>query len=227
MVFHSGTQIVTLVEVKAADGQMKHKGSVGVITKSPRDNEHAYRVRFPDGVEASIKRGCFSSRREALATNIKHGSQIAEPDFSDFVIYQCVGGSRAYGLENDESDTDLRGIFLPPAEIHWSLSGVPEQFEKKESEECYWEFQKFLTLALKANPNFMECRYTPLIEFASPLAEELLERGEHVFNVRARTVLEQVVFAVLGAVFLDKRRAPRTGVPGGPDWDLFLLANLA
>jgi hypothetical protein len=72
----------------------------------------------------------------------------------------------------------LRGIFLPPADLHWSLSGVPEQYESQATEECYWELQKFLTLALKANPNVMECLYTPLVEYTSPLAEELLERRE-------------------------------------------------
>jgi predicted nucleotidyltransferase len=34
--------------------------------------------------------------------------------------------------------------------------------------------QKFLTLALKANPNVLQCLYTPLVEMVTPLAEELL-----------------------------------------------------
>jgi hypothetical protein len=178
MIFHEGTQIVTLVDINASNGQMKHKGSVGVIINSPRDTTHSYRVRFPDGVEASIKRADFSIRREALAMNIKQGAQDREHDFSQYVIYRCIVGSRAFGLENEESDTDLRGIFLPPADLHWSLSGVPEQYESQATEECYWELQKFLTLALKANPNVMECLYTPLVEYTSPLAEELLERRE-------------------------------------------------
>jgi len=38
----------------------------------------------------------------------------------------------------------------------------------------YWEIQKFLILALKANPNVLECLFTPIVEFATPLAEELL-----------------------------------------------------
>src|SRR6267142_7090817 len=40
---------------------------------------------------------------------------------------------------------------------------------------CYWELQKFLTLALKANPNVLECLYTPIVEKATPLAQELLD----------------------------------------------------
>jgi predicted nucleotidyltransferase len=94
------------------------------------------------------------------------------------VIYRCVVGSRAYGLDQEGSDWDRRGIYLPPAERHWSLAGVPEQLENEATQECYWELQKFLTLALKANPNVLECLYSPLLETATPLAEELLAMRE-------------------------------------------------
>ena len=83
-------------------------------------------------------------------------------------------GSRAYGLDDVASDTDRRGIYVPPADLHWSLDGVPEQLENEDASECYWELRKFLALALKANPNILECLYTPLVEMATPLAEELL-----------------------------------------------------
>src|SRR5207237_6310105 len=95
-------------------------------------------------------------------------------DLYRYIIYRCVVGSTAYGLETESSDVDRRGIYLPPAERHWSLVGVPEQLENEATQEVYWELQKFLTLALRANPNVLECLYTPLVELASPLAEELL-----------------------------------------------------
>lgn len=95
-------------------------------------------------------------------------------DLYERVIYRCVIGSRAYGLDHSESDTDRRGIYVPPADLQWSLYGVPEQLENDESQEVYWEVQKFLVLALKANPNVLECLFTPLVEMATPLAEELL-----------------------------------------------------
>jgi predicted nucleotidyltransferase len=34
--------------------------------------------------------------------------------------------------------------------------------------------QKFLTMALKANPNILECLYSPMVEKVTPLGEELL-----------------------------------------------------
>jgi predicted nucleotidyltransferase len=94
------------------------------------------------------------------------------------VIYQCIIGSQAYGLADSESDIDRRGFYLPPAELHWSLYGVPEQLECEPTQEAYWEIQKFLVLALKANPNVLECLYTPLVEKTTPLADELLGMRE-------------------------------------------------
>ena len=52
---------------------------------------------------------------------------------------------------------------------------MPEQLENDATQETYWELQKFLVLALKANPNVLECLYTPLVEHATPLADELLD----------------------------------------------------
>lgn len=92
----------------------------------------------------------------------------------DFIIYRCVTGSRAYGLDTEASDTDLRGVYIAPTELQWSLFGAPEQFEDNAAQSCYWELQKFLTMALKANPNILECLYSPLVEKVTPLGQELL-----------------------------------------------------
>jgi len=99
------------------------------------------------------------------------------------VIYRCVVGSRAYGLDEEGSDTDRRGIYVPPAERHWSLYGIPAQLEDEAGQETYWEVQKFLALALKASPNVLECLYSPLVEVATPAARELLAI-RHIFLSR-------------------------------------------
>jgi predicted nucleotidyltransferase len=52
---------------------------------------------------------------------------------------------------------------------------VPEQLENEDTQEAYWELQKFLTMALKGNPNILECLFTPLVEHVTPLAQELLD----------------------------------------------------
>ncbi|WP_171184700.1 nucleotidyltransferase domain-containing protein [Alienimonas chondri] len=93
----------------------------------------------------------------------------------DRQILRVVIGSRAYGLDGTDSDTDRRGVFLPTADQHWSLDGVPEVLKEDPIEWMAWELQKFLRLALKANPTVLECLFTPLVEQATPLGRELLE----------------------------------------------------
>ena len=100
-------------------------------------------------------------------------------DLCRFVIYRCVVGSTAYGLSQEGSDTDRRGFYLPPAGLEWSLAGVPEQLDTGH-EEVYWEIEKFIRLALKANPNVLECLYSPLLETCTPLARELIDL-RHIF----------------------------------------------
>jgi hypothetical protein len=166
-----GTQVVALVEVRGTDGKPVHpRGAVGVVIQSPADYWHSYRVRFPDGFEAGFKRAELSILSHFHAPS----GQLAEYNLFDRVIFRCVIGSRAYGLEHDESDTDRRGVYLPPADLHWSLYGVPDQLDNPDTEETYWEIQKFIVMALKANPNILECLYSPIVEHATELAQEML-----------------------------------------------------
>ena len=186
LILSVGTQVVALVEVRGTDGAVVHpRGAVGVIVRAPSDYWHSYRVRFPDGFEASFRR-----QELAILSEYKSGGVIGagvgagaaaqldplvDHDLYHHVIYRCIVGSRAYGLESSESDTDRRGIYLPPASLHWSLYGVPDQLENPDTEEVYWEAQKFVVMALKANPNVLECLYTPLVEHVTPLAKELID----------------------------------------------------
>ena len=156
------------------ENRFKPKGTVGVISTLPSDAFHAYKIKFPDQSEGMANRKDFSIRKHFQSEQSGLVSQLENYRLFDFVIYRCVVGSRAFGLDDENSDKDLRGIYLPPADIYWSMFGVPEQLENKETEECYWELRKFLILALKANPNILECLFTPLVEYASDLAEELL-----------------------------------------------------
>jgi hypothetical protein len=187
LILSLGTQVVVLVEVRGTDGKSVHpRGAVGVVTQSPSDYWHSYRVRFPDGFEAAFHRQELAVLSQFQTGGIidaaARGSAalLAEYDLQRHVIYRCIVGSRAYGLDDAKSDTDRRGVYLPPAEMHWSLYGVPEQLDYNATEEVYWEAQKFVTLALKANPNVLECLYSPLVDHATPLAQELLSI-RHIF----------------------------------------------
>ena len=95
-----GTQVVSRVEIRGADGRALHPaGVVGVVTAAPVDHQHSYRVRFPDGFEAALKRVELMTLRDfQVAGMTQQYSGLAEYDLKKFVIFQCVIGSRAYGL---------------------------------------------------------------------------------------------------------------------------------
>lgn len=176
LIIPEGTQVVSRIEVKNSQGEILClKGGVGVIIASPTDNSHAYRLRLINGNKISLNRLEFTIRKHFQTEGLAEAKDpLVDLNLYNYVIYRCIVGSKAFGLDNEASDIDRRGIYLPPAELHWSLYGIPEQLENSVLQECYWELQKFLLMALKANPNVLECLYTPLVETKTPIAEELL-----------------------------------------------------
>ena len=178
----AGTQVVSLVEVRGTNDSLVHaRGAVGVVTRTPTGGQHDFLVRFPDGFEASLARENLEVLKH-FKDRIPNGSAGAPFDLENLIIYRCVVGSRAYGLDSDESDTDRRGVYLAPAELQWSLFGAPEQFEDNATQSCFWELQKFLTMALKANPNILECLYSPMVEKMTPLGAELVAVRKHFLS---------------------------------------------
>lgn len=125
-------------------------------------------------------------------------------DLFRFVEYRCVVGSTAYGLSHEASDVDRRGFYLPPAELHWSLAGVPEQIAR-EPDEVYWEIGKFVRLALKANPNVLECLYSPLVEHAGPVALELIGMRDGFLSRQIHRTYSEYVMAQFRKIEQDER----------------------
>jgi len=170
----AGTQVVSLVEVRGPNHSLVHpRGAVGVVTRTPAVKGENYLVRFPDGFEKTLEPAQIEVLKH-FKDRLGEGGPASDFDLESVIIYRCVTGSRAYGLDTDDSDTDRRGIYLAPAELQWSLFGAPEQFEDNATQSCYWELQKFIIMALRANPNILECLYSPMVEKITPIAQELL-----------------------------------------------------
>jgi hypothetical protein len=178
----AGTQVVALAAVPGAGGRIAHpRGAVGIVTRTPAGaGETLYLVRFPDGFESAFPREqldilkSFKNRLGPASRDAGAPPGADAFDLDEHVIYRCVTGSRAHGLDREDSDTDIRGIYLAPPALHWSLYGAPGQFEDNAAQTCHWELQKFIVMALKANPNILECLYSPLVEKITPPADGLL-----------------------------------------------------
>jgi len=191
----AGSQVVLKVAKHTGHAdEFKPAGSVGVVLQCPPDQDRPYLVRFADGeVVEALGHELALRRRE-----VEDALGAVREDLRPWIIYRCQVGSKAFGLADADSDDDLRGIFLPPARLHWSLRRVPEQLESQDAQrdEVYWELEKFLRLALKANPNVLETLWTPLVLWADATAVELRAiRGaflsRHVYKTYSGYVLSQ------------------------------------
>ncbi|MFE2378198.1 DNA polymerase beta superfamily protein [Streptomyces sp. NPDC059398] len=106
----------------------------------------------------------------------------------DHTVYSCVMGSRAFGLATGDSDTDRRGVFLAPTPLFWSFGKPPTHVEGPADEQFSWELERFCELALRANPNILECLHSPLVEHTDATGRELLSlRGAFLSREVHRT----------------------------------------
>jgi predicted nucleotidyltransferase len=107
--------------------------------------------------------------RDSLGDDVGH--ELVE----EHTIYSCVMGSRAFGLATDTSDTDRRGVFVAPTPLFWRFDKPPTHVTGPQDEQFSWELERFCLLALRANPNLLECLHSPLVEYTDATGRELLD----------------------------------------------------
>jgi hypothetical protein len=130
----------------------------------------------------------------------------------DHTIYSCVMGSRAFGLATDCSDTDRRGVFLAPAPLHWRFDKPPAHVQGPAEEQFSWELERFLELALRANPNVLECLHSPLVERIDDTGRELLSLREAFLSREAHRTF------VRYAIGQRKKLEADVRTQGAPRW---------
>ncbi|MGW1600040.1 nucleotidyltransferase domain-containing protein [Streptomyces eurythermus] len=130
----------------------------------------------------------------------------------DHTVYACVMGSRAFGLATDASDTDRRGVFLAPTPLFWRFDKPPTHVEGPGEERFSWELERFCELALRGNPNILECLHSPLVEHVDDTGRELLSlRGAFL----SRQVHDTFTRYALGQ---RKRLDADVRATGAPRW---------
>lgn len=78
----------------------------------------------------------------------------------NMILLECISGSRAYGLNTPQSDTDIKGVFLLPKNEFYGLEYV-EQVSNETNDIVFYELKRFIELLSKNNPNILELLVTP------------------------------------------------------------------
>ena len=79
---------------------------------------------------------------------------------NDLILFECISGSKAYGLDSADSDTDIKGVFVLPKSIYYGLDYVATVADNK-NDEVYYEIGRFVELLVKNNPTVIEMISTP------------------------------------------------------------------
>lgn len=102
------------------------------------------------------------------------------------VILLGLGGSHAYGTDNENSDIDFRGVTLSGPSDLLGLTKF-EQYEDKNTDTVIYSFNKIVRLLLECNPN--TCELLGLDEeqylIKTPLGQELIDHTELFLTKRA------------------------------------------
>ncbi|MEU5086949.1 nucleotidyltransferase domain-containing protein [Streptomyces sp. NPDC021356] len=130
----------------------------------------------------------------------------------DHTIYACVTGSRAFGLATESSDTDRRGVFVAPAPLFRRFAKPPTHVEGPGPEQFGWELERFCELALRGNPNILECLHSPLVEHADATGRELLALREAFLSRRVHAAFTGYALAQRRRLDADVR------THGAPRW---------
>lgn len=85
---------------------------------------------------------------------------IEEVKNNGWLIFEAVVGSRAYGLHNENSDTDIKGVFVLPKNLYYGLDYIP-QVNNESNDIVYYELKRFIELLLNNNPNMLELLALP------------------------------------------------------------------
>jgi len=170
----NGTQVTTAVEREAMDRSIP-LGSVGtVVGRGPGDR---VRVRVVGRGEHEFAR---HELRPAKAGQLRFAVARArnEASLRPCALLESTVGSRAWGLADEGSDHDVRGVFLLPFGWREGLAEPPQVLVSLDGSETYWEAERAIRQALRADPNTLEMLYVPQRRVLDPLGEQLVAARE-------------------------------------------------
>jgi predicted nucleotidyltransferase len=79
----------------------------------------------------------------------------------DRIVFRCISGSNAYGTAHENSDTDIKGIFMVPSLDYFGFDKELKQVSDDTNDTVYYSLRRFIELALDANPNIIELLFMP------------------------------------------------------------------
>jgi len=150
-------------------------------------------------------------------------------DVEKHTIYLTKHGSHAYGTNVPTSDTDYKGVAVPPREY---FHGYAFNFEQKEElvskgqphDKVIYDIRKFIGLAADCNPNIIEVLHTDTSDVitVTPSGEKMLAARDLFLSKKAKFTFSGYAHAQLKRIQTHRSWLlnPPTGKPMRADYGL-------
>jgi len=106
---------------------------------------------------------------------------------NNLIIFEGIGGSKAYGTSLPTSDTDIRGVFILPIEDILGFNYV-DQVSDESNDITFYEIKRFLELVSTNNPNILELLNLPedCIIYKDPIFDLVLEKKDQFLSKQCK-----------------------------------------
>jgi len=202
-----GTEVTTRVERLFGDRRVP-QGVVGRVV-AIRD----------DGLDVLVTGiGVLRYARDELLPRRPGQVRFAEQRAADWdalrpcVVLEATVGSRAWGLADEGSDTDLRGVFALPFPWTSGLVEPPHTLTSADGSITYWEHRKAIHQAVRADPNTLELLFVPTARAADPIGEWLLEARDAFVSADLFGSFGRYAVSQLGKLARSARLAEHRGL---------------
>jgi predicted nucleotidyltransferase len=194
-----GTEVVTRVDRIVGERRVP-QGSVGRVTKVEGDQLDVTIVGV--GV-VPYARDELSPRRVGQVLFAQRRADTWEA-LRPCVVLETTVGSHAWGLADEDSDVDRRGVFALPFSWTQGLVAPPEDLVSADGSETYWAIGKAIRQALRADPNTLETLFLPGATPSDVLGEWLLAERDAFVSVE--------IYGTFGRYALGQLRRLEQGV---------------
>jgi len=168
-----GTEVITRVERVAGERRVP-QGTVGRVVKIAGDQLDVaivgvgtLRYERRELSPRRVGQVLWAQRRETVWTALL-----------PCVVLDAQVGSHAWGLADESSDDDRRGVFALP--LAWTLGLVapPEDLVREDGSATYWAAGKAIRQALRADPNTLEMLFVAGAAATDPIGTWILEERQ-------------------------------------------------
>jgi len=146
-----GTEVITRVDRSVGERTVT-RGAVGRVVAIEGETVE---VALVGGERLRFLRDEITPRKAGLVRYARRRDAAWEA-LSPCIVIDAVVGSRAWGLADERSDEDRRGVFVLPFAWTTGLVDPPLDLLADEGSRSYWEVGKAIRQALRADPNTLE-----------------------------------------------------------------------